>query len=478
MMRTKLGTGESRPRMTDRPQVAASFRDPSGFVFERDGAIYRQINRHYAQEYAHLTTSGLYERLVEEGKLLSHEEINLDPPQKETAFKIIRPDPLEFISYPYEWSFSQLKDAALLTLEIQKEALASGMSLKDSSAYNIQFRVADAKPVLIDTLSFEISAVDKPWVAYRQYCQHFLAPLALMVHRDIRLGQLLRVHIDGVPLDLASRLLPKRTLLDFGLLSHIHLHAKAQQRYAAREIDPETLNRTLSRNQVLGLIDSLARTTRKLNWDIGGTEWEDYYLDTNYSVEASADKSDAVERFIQQVEPESVWDMGANTGLYSRIASRRDIPTLAFDVDAGAVEGNYLLIKENREKNLLPLLMDLTNPSPDIGWHNRERRNLIGRGRADLILALALIHHLAISNNVPLDMIAEYLAALAPWLVVEFVPKSDSQIQRLLASRRDIFPNYTTQGFETAFGSHYQVVSQHPIKDSDRVLYLMKRRKL
>jgi hypothetical protein len=313
-------------------------------------------------------------------------------------------------------------------------------------------------------------------VAYRQYCQHFLAPLALMAHQDIRLGQLLRVHIDGVPLDLASRLLPKRTLLDFGLLSHIHLHAKAQQRYGGREIDPETLDRTLSRNQVLGLIDSLERTTRKLSWDTGGTEWEEYYLDTNYSAEASSDKSDTVERFIQQVEPESVWDMGANTGLYSRIASRRDIPTLAFDVDAGAVEGNYLHIKENNEENLLPLLLDLTNPSPDIGWHNRERRSLTQRGRPDLVLALALIHHLAISNNVPMEMIAEYLTALAPWLVVEFVPKNDSQVQRLLASRQDIFPNYTSQGFETAFGSYFEIISQHLIQDSDRVLYLMKRR--
>jgi hypothetical protein len=334
----------------------------------------------------------------------------------------------------------------------------------------------DARPVLIDTLSFEVYQEGAPWIAYRQYCQHFLAPLALMAHADIRLSQLLRVYIDGLPLDLASRLLSKRTILDLGLLSHIHLHAKAQQRYADRTVSQSARERALSRNQILGLIDSLERTTRKLIWRSNGTEWEDYYQETNYSDLARRDKIEIVTQIIEQVNPGSVWDMGANTGLYSRIASRLNIPTVAFDIDPGAVERSYLDVKENHEANMLPLILDLTNPSPAIGWQNRERMSLSQRSSPQLILALALIHHLAIANNLPLTMIAEFFSSLAPWLLVEFVPKMDTQVQHLLSSRQDIFTNYNTQGFEAAFQDYYRIITKRQIHDSERSLYLMKRR--
>ena len=184
----------------------SSFRDPSGFLFIREGVLYRQVNRAYAENYARLMESGLYAKLVKAGLLIPHTEANIDPPAPELAFKVICPERVPFISYPYEWSFGQLKDAALATLSIQKRALKAGMSLKDASAYNIQFY--QAKPTLIDSLSFEIYQEGEPWVAYRQFCQHFLAPLALMAYRDVRLSQLLRVYIDGIPLDLASSLLP------------------------------------------------------------------------------------------------------------------------------------------------------------------------------------------------------------------------------------------------------------------------------
>src|SRR6185503_16964008 len=202
-------------------QLSASFRDPSGFLFSRGGVLYRQVNRKYEQEYARLMESGLYEKLVKAGLLIPHLEVDEAPAESEVtrafAYKIIQPERAPFISYPYEWSFGQLKDAALATLSIQRRALKVGMSLKDASAYNIQF--VRGKPTLIDTLSFEIYKEGQPWVAYRQSCQHFLAPLALMALKDVRLNQLLRVYIDGVPLDLASGLLPAKTRLNFGLLT-------------------------------------------------------------------------------------------------------------------------------------------------------------------------------------------------------------------------------------------------------------------
>jgi len=209
--------------------LGASFRDPSGFVFRRDGVVHRQINERYADDYEALMASGLYEKLVDKSLLLSHEEVDIAPEQAQDHFKTIRPEQLDFVSYPYEWCFSQLKDAALATLRIQRVALGCDMSLKDASVYNLQRH--RGKTVFIDTLSFERYRDGEPWVGYRQFCQHFLAPLALMSLCDLRLQQLLRVYIDGVPLDLAASLLPRKTWLNLGLVTHIRLHARFQTRY-------------------------------------------------------------------------------------------------------------------------------------------------------------------------------------------------------------------------------------------------------
>jgi SAM-dependent methyltransferase len=451
-------------------KLPASFRDPSGFLFSRDGDLYRQVNRKYEREYTRLKESGLYEKLVKAGLLVSHSEVDLAPAEADSAYRILQPERVPFISYPYEWSFGQLRDAALATLSIQRRALKAGMSLKDASAYNIQF--LRGKPTLIDTLSFEIYNEGLPWVAYRQFCQHFLAPLALMAFRDVRLNQLLRVYIDGIPLDLASELLPTRTRLNFGLLTHIHLHAGAQKRYAGADVKSRATT-TFGKNAMTGLIDSLDETIRKMDWKPAGTEWGNYYDITNYSDAAFEQKKLLVREWARRVQPALVYDLGANTGVFSRIAGETGAYVISSDIDPAAVEQNYRQLKSDKTDNILPLLLDLTNPSPAMGWANQERDSFAGRGPADLVLALALIHHLAISNNVPLTEVAEVLARLGSWLVIEFVPKTDSQVQKLLVSREDIFPQYTREGFEAAFCQRFAIHEAVPLQESERVLYLM-----
>ncbi len=450
---------------------ASSFRDPSGFVFYLSGTLYRQINTAYKENYDHLMDSGLYRALVDSGLLISHDEAIFEGPRTSQAYKIIRPELISFISYPYEWSFSQLKDAALTTLEVQSKSMDFGMSLKDCSAYNIQFR--RGRPVLIDTLSFDRYREGQPWIAYRQFCQHFLAPLALMSYRDIRLNQLLRVYIDGVPLDLASSLLPLRTRLMFSLMAHIHLHARSQKRYADKTVDIS--RQRVSHLNFLGLIDSLKSAVKRLNWSPRSTEWADYYEDTNYSQDALEHKKMVVAEFLDQISPNTVWDMGANVGLFSRIAADKGIPTISFDIDPAAVERSYRECVAKREIHILPLLLDLTNSSPAIGWENSERMSILERGPADAVLALALVHHLAISNNVPLARIAEYFAKICNSLIIEFVPKNDSQVQRLLSTREDVFPDYTQAAFEHAFGTHFAINSSVRIRGSERTLYLMQK---
>lgn len=454
-------------------KIFSSFRDPNGFLFIKDNTIYRHINNIYKDNYKLLIDSGLYNSLVNEGLLISHKEVSIKYSGLEDHYKTIEPEQLNFISYPYEWCFSQLKRAALATLKIQIKAIEHGMSLKDSSAYNIQFN--GSNPLLIDSLSFEKYTEGKPWVAYRQFCQHFLAPLVLMSYKDIRFNQLFRIYIDGIPLDLASSILPMKTYFKFSLVSHIHLHAKSQKYFENKKAN--TVRSNMSRVSLLGFLDNLYTTIKKLKWKPGGTEWADYYNDTNYTDDSFKHKKQIVNQFLDSINTNYVWDIGANDGAFSRIASNNGIMTISFDIDPAAVEKNYLASIKNNENKILPLLLDLTNPSPAIGWENRERDSLIERGPADTVMALALVHHLAISNNLPFDKIAQFFKNICEkFLVIEFVPKNDSQVQRLLKTRDDIFPNYSKDTFENVFVKYFEVIKSKKVIESNRILYLMAKR--
>ena len=465
--------------------LGASYRDPSGFVYTRDGTLYRQVNRVFGGHYQAFLDSGLCTELQEGRLLVPHREASLDLAASPDAVAVLEPERVDFISYPYEWSFGQLRDAALLTLELQERALARGFTLRDASAYNVQF--IGGSPLFIDTLSFEPREAGAPWAGYRQFCEHFLVPLALMSRVDARLSALLRSHLEGVPLDLGSRLLPRSTWLRPGLLFHVHLHAVAQRRYADRgagAAEPggggggggatsAAARRGVSPTAAVGLVRSLRNAIESLDWTPAGTEWADYTQDNNYTTAAATSKREAVLDFLRGLDARTAWDLGANTGEYSR-AAREVVPSvIAFDLDPAAVERNYRRVKAENERGILPLLLDLTNPSPALGWAHRERLSLQERGPADVLLALAVVHHLAIGHNLPLERVAGFLARLGRHLVIEFVPKSDSQVRRLLRDRPDIFPDYTQDGFEAAFRAHFRIERAVPVLDSERTLYLM-----
>ena len=463
--------------MASREQIGGSFRDPSGHVFISDGIVYRQVNRSYQADFDLLFSSGLYDHLVGRQLLIPHTESALPPLSNDIAYKVLQPQRIPFISYPYEWSFSQLKDAALATLEIQTRALAHDMILKDASAYNIQF--LDGKPLLIDTLSFEKYEEGGAWIAYKQFCQHFLAPLVLMSYRDVRLSQLLRTHLDGIPLDLARSLLPKRSYLNLGVLMHLHLHERAQSRHAGSIAPREIADRKrLNKRDIIRICENLRSTVEGIQWDHGYTSWTNYYEGDSYKEVGFDHKFRLVNEFLSEIKPRCVWDLGANTGVFSRIASQQDIFTVSMDSDPGVVEANYLQAKREQDKYLHPLLIDLANPSASIGWANCERDSLVARSKAECVLALALIHHIAISNNVPLSKIAAFLASIGEWLIIEFVPKADKKVQKLLSSRQDIFSEYSQRNFEIVFGERFEIVRSKQIERSERILYLLRRLEL
>lgn len=452
-------------------RVSGSFRDPSGSVFSRDGRILRQINNAYRQQYDHLLGSGLYRALVDRRLLVPHTERPITRESSPEAYKVVEPERIPFVSYPFEWSFSQLKAAALATLDIHRLALDHAMVLKDASAYNIQFRGAD--PVLIDTLSFELWEEGAPWVAYRQFCQHFLAPLALMSRTDVRLGSLSRVFIDGVPLDLASQLLPFASNLSPSLLVHLHLHARAQTRYGTRALDSRAPKR-FGRRSMAGLVDHLQSAVESLTCRPVRGPWVDYYSETNYSPVAMADKLRLVKACIDAAQPHTVWDLGANTGAFSRLGSAHGAYTVAFDGDPAAVERHYLDCRARTDTNVLPLVMDLTNPTGRIGWSHAERLSLVDRGPADLVLALGLVHHLCLSNRVPFAMVAEFFQRIAHALVIEFIPPTDSQVMTMVSRMPRATAGYSCEAFEREFANAFTIVQAATIQESGRRIYFMR----
>jgi hypothetical protein len=418
--------------------------------------------------------SGLYKELVDKNYLIPHRETEEIKPEG-NGWKIIKPEAIPFISYSYEWPFSMLKDAAILTLEIQRIALKHGMSLKDASAFNIQ--IFNGKPILIDTLSFEKYEEGKPWVAYKQFVEHFLTPLTLMSYDDVRLGRISSVFLDGIPVDLAASMLPLSAKFKPKLLFHIFAHASTQKRYSNKKMDASQKNKVFSKRALIGLIDSLEGSIKGLRFDPKGTEWEDYYEENNnYTSSSHKDKADLVERYLKKVRPKMVWDMGANTGMFSSIASKISDQVIAFDIDYGALEKGYQSIKKNNIKNVIPLFCDFTNPINSTGWENEERMSLVQRGPADCILALAIVHHLAIPHNLPFEKIASGFSKIGKNIIVEFIEKEDSQVQILLASRKDIFDSYTEEDFEKAFGIYFNIREKTKIKDTKRTLYLMERK--
>ena len=454
-------------------RLSSSFRDPNGFIYRQEGRLLRQVNPSYRAHYDALMGSGLYDELVAATLLIPHRECPNTLAATPDAYRVLEPQTVTYVSYPYEWCFSQLKDAALTTLEIQKRALSHGMMLKDASAYNIQFH--EGRPTLIDTLSFEQYQDGKPWIAYRQFCQHFLAPLAMMSSIDVRLSRLLERFLDGIPLDLASETLPKRSWLRPSITLHIHLHARSIRRYAEASREQLQRSRNVRRLGLDGLVANLTAAVNRLDWQPEDSEWADYETQHAYKDAARTEKERIVLECLNEIAPRTAWDLGANTGFFSQLAARAGCQVLALDGDPGAVELHYRRVKEEGVRRILPVWIDLANPSPSVGWSHEERGSLVDRGPADCVLALALIHHLAISNNTRLEMIAEFFSRLGRNLVIEYVPKSDPQTQRLLVSREDIFEDYSETVFERAFSRFFSIVSSKEIGETGRRIYRMAR---
>ncbi|MBI5373743.1 MAG: SAM-dependent methyltransferase [Sphingobacteriales bacterium] len=451
--------------------LPSSFRDTAGFVFRRDGIVYRQVNPAGKAAYDAFLQSGLYRFLTTNKLLLPHEEITSGPADTE-AYKILRPEQLSFTSYSCEWSFSMLQDAALLTLRIAKAALEHGMILKDATPFNIQWH--QGALVFIDTLSFDTYQEGSPWIAYRQFCESFLSPLLLMHYKKTSLHALQLAWPEGIPLQITRSLLPVKSRFSVLTWLHIHLHAKM----AAKKQNPDERSARLPKKKLLNLIDSLETLVRSLSLKDSGSTWGDYYAEAAQRNDYLEQKQQIIREWTGQLTGlKTAVDFGANEGSFSLPLAQQGIETIAADADPVAINKLYKKIKASKQEHLLPLIIDFTYPTPSFGLGNSERESFFGRvGQADLGLCLAFIHHLCIGKNIPLERVAAILSASCQQLIIEFVPKSDAKVKELLLNKEDIYLTYTAEEFEKQFGNCFVIEAARLIPGSERTLYLMRRK--
>ena len=468
-----ISTSKSTERMNQSNPHQASFRDPSGYVYQKNGEFRRVIHPIYFKQYDALNESGLFRSLIDNGLLIPHEEISRTDSTIE-----LKADTIPFITNPYEWSFEQYKHAALLTLQIQKYCLSKGFILKDASAYNVTFH--NGKPIFLDTLSFDFYEEGTPWRAFKQFIMHFFGPLVLARYHGADMLKLMQNNIDGIPLKIISSLLPGKTKLNATLYTSIHLLAKLEDKHQD-DYKAEKKASKLSKKAQENMLENLFNVIRKLELK-EATEWGDYYDKTNYDTGSFELKKQLIRDWVLQLESKRLIDVGGNDGTFARTVADQVPHMIVTDIDERAVNQNYVIARKNNEVNMLPIVSDVLQPAPGIGFNNTERSSLLERlseYKPDVTLALALIHHLTLSGNVPFRKSAEFFAGFSKNLIIEFPKREDSWVQSLLVRKREFinhFDFYNEQEFEKGFLELFSMEKKEVIEGTNRVLYLFKKR--
>tara|TARA_B100000795_G_scaffold184614_1_gene140110 strand:- start:6059 stop:7447 length:1389 start_codon:yes stop_codon:yes gene_type:complete len=449
----------------------ASFRDPSGYMFHDGDVLRRAINPIYFKQYNALKDSAFFKTLIKNRLLIAHQETSVSEDQI-----VLTPEPIAFITNPYEWSFEQYKHAALHTLKIQKYALSKGFILKDASAYNVTFH--KGSPIFIDTLSFDFYEQDTPWRAYKQFITHFFGPLVLASYHGTEIFKMLQSHIDGIPVKLISSLLPGKTKLSSTIFTNIHLLAKMESKHS-EDYKAETKIAKLSFKAQNNIIDNLFDFIKKLSIK-EETEWGDYYDKTNYNDAAFQGKKTLIEDWVTSLNPQRLIDIGGNDGTFARTVVHKVPHVIVTDIDSNAVAHNYKQAQQNKETNMLAFVCDVLQPAPGIGLNNTERNSLVERLQnysPDVTMALALIHHITLSGNVPFDRSAQFFASFSKYLVIEFPTREDSWVTSLLVRKREFinhFDFYNQASFETGYQHYFDIEKKEVVPGTKRVLYLLK----
>ncbi len=447
-----------------------SFRDPGSRVYEAGDKVFRWIGNQGVSNYERARDAGVLDRLIGDGYFVSSRECAPDSvPTENNAAYMLEHERIPFISYPYEWSFSLLKRAALFHLDLHLKALEQGFTLSDATAYNIQFQ--GTRPVGIDHLSLKPYEEGEIWAGHRQFCMQFLNPLILWSRKGIAPNNWFRGALEGISPEELAPLMSVKDRLSWTILSHVIGQAVLQRRAVDKDqtIAPDK-RPTLSKNGMIGMLQGLRGFIEKCDPPMSPTVWGDYAENTSYAAAERSDKGAFVAKMVATTKPGMLFDLGCNSGEYSEISLNNGANyVVGFDFDFGALEGATQRA-DQKGLNFLPLWLDAANPSPSQGWAQAERSGLSERGKADALVALAFLHHIVIGKNVPMDMAVDWICSLAPTGIIEFPPKNDAMVQRLLANRPDIFPDYEEETFLAAVRKRARVVETHTVSKSGRML--------
>jgi SAM-dependent methyltransferase len=443
-------------------------------VFTTPDGVFRVLSPGGLEDWQALADSPLWHELQDEGLVVATEPAELDGVSELLAAEaagVLRHERVPFVSYPYEWPFAMLKDAALLQLELNQRALRAGLALKDASPYNVQWR--GCRPVFIDVGSFERLRPDEPWTGYRQFCMLFLYPLMLQAYKDLPFHAALRGSLDGIaPHDARALLAGER--FRKGVLSNVLLHARLESRYAGvegREVKREMRRAGFNTELLAANFGKLEKLVKGLEWKAGETAWTGYGEDNTYDGAAAAAKAEFVREAAARRRSRLTWDVGCNDGRYARVAAEFADLVVAIDADHATVDALYRRLREQRREDVLPLVMSVTDPSPDLGWRGRERASLERRGTPELALCLAIVHHVCITGNVPVREFLDWLRSLDAALVLEFPDRGDPMVQRLLSGKREgSNPDYEKTVFEQALGERFTIDRSAPVSET-RTLY-------
>ena len=460
-----------------------SFRDPASRVFHGPDAVFRALTPQGFEDWRAVSATRFFQRARAEGAIVATDLLEgpaeVPLPAAETYVALLRHERIPFVSYPYEWCFGMLKDAALLELELLLAGLDEDVTLKDGTPYNVQWR--GTAPVFIDVGSLERLREGEPWAGYRQFCMLFLYPLFLQAYKDLPFQPWLRGSLDGISPGECRSLMSLRDLLRPGVFTHVHLHARLERRHGVsgggdvkRELRAAGFGKELLRANAR----KLARVVGGLEWTPPASPWSGYEETKGYSAADDERKEAFVREAVRSVRPGLVWDLGCNVGRYARIAAESGAYVVAMDADRAVVERLYRSLRGSGSHSILPLAVDLADPSPGLGWRERERKPLPARGKPDLTLCLALLHHLALARNIPLEEIVGWLAALETSLVVEFVTRDDPMARRLLSGKREgLHSEYELELFERCLAESFVVERREPLASGSRILYLARPRR-
>ena len=453
---------------------SGSFRDPDTRVFRHNGAVLRCLSRRALADWEQLAATDFFTRLTAERHVIPTEQVgdraNLPALDAKWA-AVLKHETVPMVSYPYEWPFGMLRDAALLQLDVTRAALGEGMTLKDATPFNIQW--VGPRPTFIDIGSFTAYHSGDPWAGYRQFCELFLYPLLLQAYRNVPFHAWLRGSLDGIEAEQCLSLLSARDFLRPGVLTHVYLQAKAQARYegSVRNIKSDLRAAGFGARLIAHNVASLRRLVERLRWTPSRSTWSNYQHTLTYESDDIRRKAAFVQQVLGTRRWHTVWDLGCNTGVYSRLASQHADYVLAVDSDHVVIHRLYHALREEHCTNILPLVLDFANPSPGLGWRSRERRPITERGAPELILCLALMHHLVVGRNIPLADLIEWMAGFGADLVIEFVDRDDPKVQHLLRHRDDQDIEYSVAAMEAALARHFGTVTKETLAAGTRVLY-------